>query len=136
MTKPIPTIDKYMTTVPFSVEKDLPLLTAAELMQKLQVRHLPVLYQGKIEGILSNTDVTMIRTLKGVDIERLKVYDCFTPNPFTVKPDAPLNTVLDEMAEHKYGCVMIEDNEKLVGIFTWVDALKATSSLLETRLRK
>lgn len=136
MTKPIPTLKKYMTTTPFTVEKDSPLLAAAELMQKNHIRHIPVMYQGKIEGILSNTDVTMIRTLNGVDIEKLKVYDCFTPNPYKVKPDASLDTVLEEMAEHKYGCVLVEDNEHLVGIFTWVDALKATKDLLETRLRK
>lgn len=136
MTKPIPSIKKYMTTIPFSIEKDAPLLEAAELMQKNQIRHLPVLYQGKIEGILSSTDITMIRTLNGVNIEKLKVYDCYTPNPCKVSPDTYLDTVLDEMAEHKYGCVLVDDNEKLVGIFTWIDALKATKDLLETRLRK
>lgn len=136
MTKPIPSIKKYMTMVPFSIEKDASLLEAAELMQKNHIRHLPVLYQGKIEGILSSSDITMIRTLNGVNIEKLKVYDCYTPNPYKVSPDTYLDTVLDEMAEHKYGCVLVDDNEKLVGIFTWVDALKATKSLLETRLRK
>ena len=135
MTKPIPQIQKFMTTVPFSIEKDSPLLEAATLMQKHQIRHLPVVYQGKIEGILSNTDVTMIRTLNGVDLEKLKVMDCFTPNPYKVKPDTQLDEVLGEMAENKYGCVLVEDNEHLVGIFTWVDALKATNTLLETRLR-
>jgi hypothetical protein len=43
---------------------------------------------------------------------------------------------MDEMAENKYGCVLIEDNDHLVGIFTWIDALKATKNLMETRLRK
>lgn len=136
MTKPIPQIKKFMTTAPYSVEKDAPLLEAAELMQKHHIRHLPVVYQGKIEGILSSTDVTMIRTLNGVDIEKLRVLDCFTSNPYTVSPEAQLDEVLGEMAENKFGCVLVEDNEHLVGIFTWVDALKATNTLLETRLRK
>ena len=134
MTKPIPQIQKYMTMTPYSIEKDAPLLEAAKLMQKHQIRHLPVLYQGKIEGVLSSTDVMMIQTIKGMDMEKLRVLDCFTANPYKVSPNAPLNEVMDEMAENKYGCVLIDDNEKLVGIFTWVDALKATKSLLETRL--
>ncbi len=135
MTKPVPQIRKFMTTNPLSVEKDRPLLEAATLMQKNHLRHLPVMYQGKIEGILSSTDITMIRTLKGVDVEKLKVYDCFTPNPYIVHPDVKLDEVLGEMAEHKYGCVIVEDNKHLVGIFTWVDALNATKDLLETRLK-
>ncbi len=136
MSKPIPQIKKYMTQTPISIEKDAPLLDAAALMQKNHIRHLPVLYGGKIEGILSSTDVNLIRSLNGVDLAKLKVYDCFTPNPYKVTPETLLDEVLDEMAEKKYGCVLVNDNEHLVGIFTWIDALKATKNLLETRLRK
>lgn len=135
MTKPIPHIQKYMTTTPLSIEKDAPLLEAATLMQKNHVRHLPVVYQGKVEGILSSTDVQLIRGLKNVDIEKLKVYDCFTPNPYIVHPETLLDEVLGEMAEKKYGCVIVEDKGRLVGIFTWIDALIATKNLLETRLK-
>lgn len=136
MTKPIPTIQKFMTTTPFTVEKDSGLLDAAIMMQKNHIRHLPVIYQGKVEGIISSTDIQMIRSLSGVDIEKLKVYDCFTPNPYHVAPNALLNEVLGEMAEKKYGCVLVKDNDHLVGIFTWIDALTATRDLLETRLKK
>jgi acetoin utilization protein AcuB len=135
MTKPIPQVQKFMTTSPMSVEKTENLLVAAELMQKNHIRHLPVVHDGKIEGILSSTDVNLIRTLKNAKIEELRVLDCFTPNAFTVKPNAPLNEVMDEMAEKKYGCVVVSDNQKLVGIFTWIDALRASSELLETRLK-
>ena len=136
MTKPIPQIMKYMTQAPISIEKDAPLIEASLLMQKHHIRHLAVMLNGKIDGILSSTDVTLIRTLSGVDMEKLKVRDCYTANPFKVTPETLLDEVLDEMAEKKYGCVLVSDNDHLVGIFTWVDALKATKSLLETRLRK
>jgi acetoin utilization protein AcuB len=136
MTKPIPPISKYMTTTPLSIEKDANLLDAANMMQKNQIRHLPVVYQNKIEGILSSTDINLIRGLKNFDIEKLKVYDCFTPNPYIVSPETLLDVVLDEMAEKKYGSVLIEDKGLLVGIFTWIDALKASKNLLETRLKK
>ncbi len=136
MSKPIPQIKKFMTTVPYTIEKDASLLEAATLMQKHHIRHLPVVYNGKIEGILSSTDVNMIRSLNGVDIQKMKVLDCFTSNPYKVSPDTQLDVVLGEMAENKFGCVLIEDNDHLVGIFTWVDALIATNTLLETRLRK
>jgi acetoin utilization protein AcuB len=136
MTKPIPPISKYMTTTPLSIEKDANLLDAANMMQKNQIRHLPVVYQNKTEGILSSTDVSLIRGLKNFDIEKLKVYDCFTPNPYIVSPETLLDVVLDEMAEKKYGSVIIEDKGLLVGIFTWIDALKASKNLLETRLKK
>lgn len=135
MTKPIPQIMKYMTTTPLTIEKDSSLIEAADLMQKNQIRHLPVMNRGKIEGILTSTDVALIRGLRGIDMEKMKVSDCYTPNPYKVKPDALLDEVLVEMADKKYGCVIINDNDHLVGIFTWIDALKATKTLLETRLK-
>ncbi len=135
MTKPIPQLSKFMTTRPFSVEKTESLLTAATLMQKEHIRHLPVTFEGKIEGLLSSTDINLIRSLKGVDIEKMKVMDCFTPNAFTVSPSAHLDEVLDQMAEKKYGCAVVADNDHLVGIFTWVDALMASSELMKTRLK-
>lgn len=134
--KPIPQIKKYMTATPMTVEKDSSLLEAAKLMQKQGIRHLPVMYQGKVEGILSQSDVTMIRSLADVNFEKLRVMDCYTPNAYCVSAETQLDAVLDEMAEKKYGCTLVEDNGHLVGIFTWIDALKATKSLLETRLKK
>jgi len=135
MTKPIPNIMKYMTTTPYHIEKDASLIEAEELMQKNDIRHLPVVFHGKIEGVITSTDINLIKGLRNIDIKNLKVYDCFTPNPFTVKPDTHMDVVLAEMAEKKYGCALIEDNHHLVGIFTWIDALKATQHLLETRLK-
>lgn len=135
MSKPIPQIKKFMTTTPLTVERDTPLTDAADIMSKNQIRHLPVMSQGQIEGILSNTDVNLIKGLSGVEIQKLKVVDCYTPHPYTVKSDAMLDEVLDEMAEKKYGCVLVSDNDHLVGIFTWIDALKATKDLLKTRLK-
>ncbi len=134
MTKPIPMIQKYMTTTPLSVEKDSNLLEAAKLMQKNHIRHLPVTFMGKVEGVLSETDINLVQGIRDIDMEKMKVYECFTPNAYTVSPMAKLDEVANEMAENKYGCVPVMDNQKLVGIFTWVDALRATSELLHTRL--
>lgn len=134
MTKSIPMIQKYMTTTPLSVEKDSNLLEAAKLMQKNHIRHLPVTFMGKVEGILSETDINLVQGIRDIDMEKMKVYECFTPNAYTVSPSAKLDEVAKEMAENKYGCVPVIDNQKLVGIFTWVDALQATSELLHTRL--
>lgn len=135
MTKAIPQIQKFMTTVPLFIEKESSILEAAKLMQENRIRHLPVTYRGKVEGVISETDINLIRGLKDVDIEKMKVYQCFTPNAYQVSPEAKLDDVLNEMAEKKYGCVPVIDNENLVGIFTWVDALRASAELLHTRLK-
>jgi acetoin utilization protein AcuB len=135
MSKSIPQISRFMTTSPKSVEKDHSLYEAATLMQKEGIRHLPVVYQGRVEGMLSMTDVNLIMSLKDSDITKLKVYDVFTPNATCVSSDTKLDEVCKLMAGEKIGSVVVEDNEKLVGIFTWIDALNAMEELLHTRLK-
>lgn len=134
MTKPIPQIQKYMTTNPKFVEKSQSLYEAATFMQENGFRHLPVLFNGKIEGVLSMTDVIMANTLKSAEITSMKVLDAYTPNPLKVTPQTLVDVVCRQMAAEKVGCVVVEDNGHLVGIFTWIDALEAMDKLLHTRL--
>jgi acetoin utilization protein AcuB len=51
-----------------------------------------------------------------------------------VEPGAPLDEVAREMAEHKHGSVVIVQNQKVLGIFTSVDACRALYDLLHGRL--
>jgi acetoin utilization protein AcuB len=105
------------------------------MMAELRVRHLPVLDGGKLVGILTDRDVRLVESFRDVDPEKVSVQEAYTPDPFVTSPNTPLNQVCMEMAAHKFGCALIVDNHKLVGIFTWVDALKAMDHLMETRLK-
>jgi acetoin utilization protein AcuB len=134
MTKPIPTIQKYMTTAPHSIGSEQTIARASEVMKEHQVRHLPVLHGGKLMGILSDRDIRLIESIDD-DASGLAVSEAMTEEPYTVEPDAPLDEVVAEMAEKKYGSAVIMQNNKVVGIFTTVDACQALSELLRTRLR-
>lgn len=133
--KAIPAVQKYMTKVPHTIGADQPLVKAEKLMTEYRIRHLPVLDGGKLVGILSDRDVKIVESFKDVDPNKVKVEEAYTPEPFIVSPTASLSDVCAQMVAHKYGCVLICDNNKLVGIFTWVDALKAFDELLSTRLK-
>lgn len=133
--KAIPSISKYMTTLPHTIGVDQPLAKAEKMMAEYRIRHLPVLNGGKLVGILSDRDVKLVESFKDVDPEKVKVEEAFTPEPYITSPDAPLSDVCAEMAAKRYGCVLVCDHNKLVGIFTWVDALKAFDELLSTRLK-
>ena len=135
MSKAIPTIQKYMTVLPHTIGLDQPLEKARSMMTNYHIRHLPVLKGGKLVGILTDRDVKLVMGFDGATLENTTVEEAFTPDPYVTVPGAPLNQVAAQMAEKKYGCALVSDNGKLVGIFTEVDALRALSDLLETRLK-
>lgn len=136
MSKGIPTIRKYMSTCPLTVGTDQSLDYAHGIMRENNIRHLPVLVGGKLAGIITQRDLALIETLKDVDPRTVTVDDAMTTEVYHVEPDAPLDEVVDEMAEHKYGCAVVMQNNHVVGIFTAVDAMKALSELLHGRLSK
>jgi acetoin utilization protein AcuB len=122
------TVKDYMTKTVVSIGQEQPLAKAKELMEKHQVRHLPVQHGGKLVGILSLRDLQMFeRQEAGL---KLSIYEAMTQDPEIVEPDTPLKEVADTMAHHKLSCVIVAVDHKVQGIFTYVDALKALSDRL------
>src|SRR4051794_31928147 len=103
MSKKIPHVDHYMTTSPISIGQEQTLAQAHRMMRTNDIRHLPVLHGGTLVGVISDRDLQMIETLRDVDPEKVMVEDAMTPSVYTISPTAPLDEVVSEMAEHKYG---------------------------------
>jgi len=134
MTKSIPHIKKYMTSDVQTIGDEQPMAVAHRLMREQRIRHLPVLHQGKLVGILSDRDLHLIETLSDVDPAKVAVSEAMTPDPYIVSPEAELDEVVSTMAAKKYGSAIVSDHGKVVGIFTTVDACSAFADLLTTRL--
>jgi acetoin utilization protein AcuB len=134
--KSIPTVSKYMTVVPHTIGADQSVLKAEQMMRDLNVRHLPVLWEGKLVGIVSDRDVKLYKGLVDKnELETSKVEHIYQVEAYTISPDSPLDEVVANMAEKKLGSALVVDNKKLVGIFTAVDALSAFAELLHSRLK-
>jgi acetoin utilization protein AcuB len=127
--KQMPKVEKVMTTMPHTIGKSIPLKKALELMRTHQIRHLPVQEESHLVGILTDRDIKLASAFQGPG--ELTVEDVMTPDPFTVPPTASLDSVVEEMAEHKYGCAVVKQaNGKVVGIFTAVDGLRYLSQVM------
>lgn len=124
-------INQFMSLVPFTVGSDQPLAVAHKLMNDHAIRHLPVLDGGQLVGVLTQRDLHLIETLKGVDTRDVPVSDAMSPEPYVVGPKATVRKVAAEMAEHKYGCAVVMEKDTVVGVFTTVDALRALNTLLD-----
>jgi acetoin utilization protein AcuB len=134
--KTIPAIQNFMSTCPHTIGVEQTMSVAHRMMREHGVRHLPVLRHGRVVGLVSDRDLNVIENLSGVDPTRVTVEEAMTQAPYVVSPDEPLDQVVMTMASKKYGSAIVVQHEKVVGIFTTVDACRAFGELLYTRLAK
>jgi acetoin utilization protein AcuB len=128
--KAMPLIQKFMTAMPQCIEGAAPLSRARDLFAHLGVRHLPVQSEGKLVGVVTERDVKLGTSAFAAG-KTILIQDVMTSPAYAVRPDAPLDRVVLEMAESKHGCAVVQQtNEKVVGIFTAIDALRVLSDLL------
>jgi acetoin utilization protein AcuB len=125
-----------MSTCPHTIGVEQTMSVAHRMMREHGVRHLPVLRHGRAVGLVSDRDLNVIENLSGVDPTRVTVEEAMTQDPYVVSPDEPLDQVVMTMASKKYGSAIVVQHEKVVGIFTTVDACRAFGELLYTRLAK
>ena len=94
------------------------------------IRHLPVLSAGRLLGLLSQRDLYLVETLPGVNPKRISVEEAMSQDVYRVAPSAKLEAVARTMTQRKYGCAVVMDEGRVVGMFTTVDALRVLTRLL------
>jgi CBS domain-containing protein len=116
-----------MTLAPKTIAYDQTLAEASEYMRKLHVRYLPVTRAGRPVGIVSDRDIRLILSISKAGGLSTKVGAALTANPCFVSPETTLAVVLRHMVDAQFGCVLVMDQNRPVGIFTPMDALRALS---------
>ena len=123
-------VRQFMSAGPTVVSSRLTLVEAHQVMREKGIRHLPVVDEGRLVGVVSQRDLYLLETLKGVDAARELVEEAMSGEPFTVEPEAALDEVALEMATHRHGSAVVVSGGAVVGIFTSTDALKALVAVL------
>jgi CBS domain-containing protein len=93
---------------------------ARRLMKQLNVRHLPVMADGRLVGILSDRD--LLGRPEGGDPGTCG--EVMTPSPLTCSPDSSVGSVAAMMIEHKVDSIPVVRGERLVGLVTSTDLLE------------
>jgi CBS domain-containing protein len=110
---------------------------ADDVMRLGRIRHLPVVDDGQLVGIVSQRDLfrgALARALGyGAHAQQkllgqLLVKEVMTNDPVTIAPDAPLAEAARLMLERKIGCVVVVEGGRVVGILTESDFVKRFAS--------
>ena len=124
-------IERYMSTVLAVIGPSQPLSEAIRLMRLNEVRHLPVVAGGKVEGLISQRDIYLMQSLEPKDPSRIQVSEAMTKDLYTVEPEEPIDRVAREMVRRRIGTAMVTHGTRLLGLFTTTDALLALAALVE-----
>jgi acetoin utilization protein AcuB len=127
------TVGRWMTPSPRCISRDEPLSAAHKTMREGALRHLPVVDGKKLVGIVSEGDLFFVRSVPGIDLEKIKIGDAMTENVYTARPETPLREVVATMAERRLGCVIVTRGEELLGVFTVTDAMHVLEGLLKNQ---
>ena len=119
-----------MTREPYRIASTASLEEARELMTTHDIRHLPVMEDGKLLGIISQNDVRLVEAVPGADLQTISVARMLTA-PTCVWGETSLDEVAETMAKSKLDCVVVLGGHGVQGIFTSSDALRALGDVLQ-----
>jgi acetoin utilization protein AcuB len=126
----MPTVQRYMTANPRTVAPADPMSIAHELMRAYGFRHVPVVDDGKLVGIVSDRDLHLLEALRYESADQVTVAEAMRRAVSTVAPDAPLDEAIERMSRERCDALAVVGKAGVVGIFTATDALWALTDLL------
>jgi len=128
-----------MSSPVITIEPDMPIMNALELMKQKGIRRTPVMKNGKMVGIVSDkdllnaapSDVTSLSVWElNYLLTRIKIKDVMTKNVITVGANTPLEEAAYLMAANKIGGLPVMANGELIGLITETDLFRIFLELM------
>ena len=127
-------VRNYMTKAPITISKKTPVFEALEIMKKYNIRHLPVVSDGKLDGVVTEKMLLTVSPSPATSLSiyelnyllaKMTVADAMVKQVLMVTPDTTIEEAAMLMRENKIGSVPVVEDGNLVGIITVVDIFDA-----------
>ncbi len=109
-------VTKIMQTDIVSIPSTTPIGIARTRMRDACIRHLIIIDDDHLVGILSDRDLN--RTLFAGSVA-----NAMTSQVFTITPETTIHDAARLMRDHRINCLPVVDGKRLVGIITTSDML-------------
>lgn len=110
---------------------------AEETMRKKRIRHLPVIENDRLVGVLTQRDIFQAALSSAMGfgekartefLGTVSVKEVMTDDAIvTVGPKESVKRAAELMLEHKIGCLPVVEGERLVGLVTETDLLRVVA---------
>ena len=110
-----------------TIRPDQPAIRAYQLMRDRRFRHLPVVADDRLIGIVSERDLRPVLLSPG--LAEATVGEIMVESPLTIGPEAPVEEAARLLVTRKIGCLPVVEGDALVGIVTETDLLSVVVEL-------
>ena len=132
-------VKNRMTTEVITLNPDQTLLKAMTLIQQKRIRHLPVVQEGKVVGMVTERDIRKAGASDSSSLsifelnylmDQIKVSSFMSKKVISVSPDEPIEAAAKLIYDHKIGALPVVDENRLVGLITSSDILETFIEVL------
>ena len=108
---------------------------ALALCRERRIRHLPVVEDGRLVGVVSDRDLRSATPAFGeparvAALAEVRVGDVMARDVVTARPDDPIDDAANAMRERGINCLPVLEDDELVGIVTSSDVMESLVLLL------
>lgn len=119
-----------MSRSPVTIQPQATLAEARVLLDRKRIRHLPVVEEGKLVGIITDRDIRSGASASSLD--RVTMSAAMARSVLTVTPETDIQEAAKLMLAHRIGGLPVLSKGELHGIITETDLVNAFVELLET----
>lgn len=131
-------VKEIMMGSPVTLKPDDTLDLANDVISLGRIRHIPVLDDGRLVGMITERDLLgtasaqifgLKQKNKSALLKSVQIKEVMKKRVITVEPDTPIKEAAHLMAEKKIGCVPVVSAGVLVGLVTTTDILRYVEGL-------
>src|SRR5512143_989919 len=135
-------VSDWMTKKVVILYPDDYLSDAIALMREHDIRHLPVMRNDKLKGILSDRDIKEFSPSKATSLDiyelhyllaKTKVSEVMKQKVITTAPDTPVEEAAMVLLDKNIGCLPVLEQGRLVGIITDKDIFRSLVDITGVR---
>jgi acetoin utilization protein AcuB len=122
-----------MTADVITASPSISLAEALTLTRSNRIRHLPVVEDGRLMGLVTDRDLRLAMPPIWADqgeelrsaLHAKKVSEVMIRSIITTTPSVPIEDAARQLYEHRIGCLPVMEGDNLVGILTETDVLRS-----------
>ena len=137
-------VNDLMSRIVISTPSVTPVMEARVLMQKKGIRHVLVIDDGRLVGMVTDRDIRLNMPSPATSLSvwelnhllaRLTVAEVMTATVIAIDPRRDAREAARLMIDHKIGALPVLDGDDVVGIITETDLLRALADTPEPAAR-